>query len=74
MLFLLQGNSAVNLLQYLCSNDINVPPGSAVRTLILNSKGGIESFCTAYRLAHDRYILEYLSCLHIYILFNLFQS
>ncbi len=47
----------MNLLQYLCSNDVDVPLGKAVRTLVMNSEGGIESFCTVYRLAHDRYVL-----------------
>ncbi|CAB3993588.1 FAD-dependent oxidoreductase [Paramuricea clavata] len=53
----ISGSSAVNLLQYLCSSDVDVSSGRAVRTLIMNSNGGIESFCTVYRLAHDRFYL-----------------
>ena len=51
------GNSAVNLLQYICSNDVDVPPGTTVPTLTLNRNGGIESFCTVYRLSNDRFYL-----------------
>ena len=49
-----QGSSAVNLLQFLCSNNVDVQPGSVVQTLLLNAKGGIEAFSTVYRLENDR--------------------
>ncbi|XP_028392867.1 pyruvate dehydrogenase phosphatase regulatory subunit, mitochondrial-like isoform X2 [Dendronephthya gigantea] len=51
------GSSAVNLLQFLCSNNVDVPPGMVVQTLLLNPKGGIEGFSTLYRLTNDRFYL-----------------
>lgn len=55
--FCIQGSCAMNLMQYLCSNDVDVPVGRAFQTLMLNPKGGIEAFCSVYRLDEERYTM-----------------
>jgi 4-methylaminobutanoate oxidase (formaldehyde-forming) len=55
--FLLQGRDAMQALQYICCNDIDVPVGKVVYTQLLNDRGGIESDITVTRLAADKYFI-----------------
>ncbi len=51
------GADACAFLERLCTNRMDRPPGSAVYTLILNERGGIESDLTALRIADDQFRL-----------------
>ena len=44
-----RGTDALALLQRLCTNEIDVAPGRAVYTLMLNPRGGIEADVTVTR-------------------------
>ncbi|MBM3933789.1 MAG: FAD-dependent oxidoreductase [SAR202 cluster bacterium] len=55
--FLLQGTQAERLLQTLCANDVDVPPGRVVYTAMLNPRGGIEADLTVTRLSEDSYLI-----------------
>ena len=55
--FVLQGPDAAAVLQRLCANDVDVPPGRIVYTQMLNRHGGIESDLTVTRLADDVYLV-----------------
>ena len=48
-----RGPGALPLLQRVTDNNMNQPPGSAIYTQFLNSKGGIESDLTITRLEDD---------------------
>jgi len=50
-----RGRGAAALLQRLCDNDVDRPPGSLVYTQFLNARGGIEADVTVVRLAEDRF-------------------
>jgi glycine cleavage system T protein len=54
---LLQGPDVVSVLQRLCANDVDVPPGRIVYTQTLNARGGIECDLTVSRLADDVYMV-----------------
>ena len=55
--FRLEGPDAVTVLQQLCANDVDVPPGRIVYTAMLNRRGGIEADLTVTRLAEDAYLI-----------------
>jgi len=55
--FRLQGPDATAVLQSLCANDVDVPPGRIVYTQMLNARGGIECDLTVSRLAEDTYLI-----------------
>jgi len=55
--FLVQGPDAEQALQGICSNNVNVAPGRAVYTLLLNERGGIESDVTITRLDDERFLV-----------------
>jgi 4-methylaminobutanoate oxidase (formaldehyde-forming) len=55
--FEVSGPGALQLLQYLCDNDLDKPVGSLIYTQMLNAKGGIECDLTVARLAADRFRL-----------------
>jgi len=55
--FQLQGPDATAVLQSLCANDVDVPPGRIVYTQMLNARGGIECDLTVSRLADDTYLI-----------------
>jgi 4-methylaminobutanoate oxidase (formaldehyde-forming) len=55
--FLLQGPDVASVLQRLCANDVDVPPGRIVYTQMLNVRGGIECDLTVSRLADDVYMV-----------------
>lgn len=44
----------VDFLQYLCSNDVNVPIGSIIHTGMQNVHGGYENDCSLVRLAENQ--------------------
>src|SRR5262249_52569796 len=54
---LLQGRDALAVLQHLCANDMDVPPGRIVYTPMLNARGGYESDVTVQRLAADAFLI-----------------
>ena len=51
------GKEAVDFLQYMCSNDIDVPIGTIVNTGMHNLDGGYENDCSVARLAYNRFML-----------------
>jgi len=51
------GTEVVDFLQYLCSNDIDIPIGHIVHTGMQNEYGGYENDCSVARLAENRYML-----------------
>jgi glycine cleavage system T protein len=55
--FRLQGRDAMQELQSMCSNDVDVPVGKVVYTQMLNERGGIEADITVTRLALDTYFI-----------------
>ena len=50
----LKGRDALAVLQRLCANEIDVPPGRIVYTAMLNARGGFESDLTVLRVAERR--------------------
>lgn len=48
------GNQALELLQRLCANDLDVPVGHIVHTGMLNERGGYENDCSVVRLSKNR--------------------
>jgi glycine cleavage system T protein len=55
--FRLEGPDATAVLQTLCANDVDVPPGRIVYTAMLNRRGGIEGDLTVTRIAEDAYLI-----------------
>ncbi len=55
--YLLTGRDAEQVLQYLCTADIAVPPGRTVYTGMLNSRGTYEADITVTRLQPDEFLL-----------------
>ncbi len=55
--YLLQGRDAVNVLQNICCNNVDVPLGKVVYTQMLNERGGIEADITVTRLAEDKFFI-----------------
>ena len=53
----LEGADAEAVLQRLCANDVDVPPGRVVYTAMLNERGGFESDLTVTRLTADAYLI-----------------
>ena len=47
----------VDFLQYLCSNDVDINPGSIVHTGMHNERGGYENDVSLVRLDRNRYML-----------------
>jgi 4-methylaminobutanoate oxidase (formaldehyde-forming) len=52
-----RGSDAEAALQYLCSNDVAVPPGRTVYTALLNDRGGYEADVTVTRIRWNEYLL-----------------
>lgn len=50
------GGQALELLQRLCSNDLDVPVGHIVHTGMLNERGGYENDCSVVRLSKNRFV------------------
>jgi glycine cleavage system T protein len=55
--FEVRGSGALDFLNYVCANEINVPVGTVVYTECLNKRGGIECDFTVTRLAEDRFFI-----------------
>ncbi|MDX6590859.1 MAG: hypothetical protein QOJ13_55 [Gaiellales bacterium] len=53
--FEVRGRGALALLQRLCANDVDRPPGSVTYTQMLNRRGGIECDFTVTRLGDDAF-------------------
>jgi len=51
-----KGNEVVDLLQYLCSNDVDVAVGSIIHTGMQNHNGGYENDCSLARLSERQYV------------------
>ena len=60
-----QGPDAVAALQWICTNNVDVPVGRVVYTLMLNEKAGIECELTVIRTAQDQYLLTTASLTRI---------
>ncbi|MEM9356542.1 MAG: FAD-dependent oxidoreductase [Pseudomonadota bacterium] len=52
-----EGPDAEAFLQYVCGNDVAVPPGKIVYTQFLNARGGIEADVTVTRLSETAYVV-----------------
>ena len=55
--FLLQGRDALQVLNRICGNNIDVPIGKAVYTQLLNERGGIEADITITRIEQDSFFI-----------------
>lgn len=55
--FIMQGNDALSVLQYICANDIDAPIGKVVYTQMLNERGGIEADLTVTRLTENKFFI-----------------
>lgn len=53
----LKGRDAVNVLQRLCGNNVDVPVGKTVYTGLFNERGGFESDLTLVRTARDEFYI-----------------
>ncbi|CAK9797405.1 Pyruvate dehydrogenase phosphatase regulatory subunit, mitochondrial [Anthophora quadrimaculata] len=51
------GLEVVDLLQYLCSNNVDVPVGSIIHTGMQNQRGGYENDCSLARIAANHYMM-----------------
>ncbi|PSN40541.1 hypothetical protein C0J52_12258 [Blattella germanica] len=56
-----KGTEVVESLQYLCSNDVDIPIGGIIHTGMQNKNGGYENDCSLARLAENQYF-----ALHVY--------
>ncbi|XP_028166816.1 pyruvate dehydrogenase phosphatase regulatory subunit, mitochondrial isoform X4 [Ostrinia furnacalis] len=52
-----KGREVVDLLQYLCSNDVDVAPGSIIHTGMQNERGGYENDCSLARISENHYMM-----------------
>lgn len=52
-----QGRDVVDFLQYLCSNDVDVPVGSIIHTGMQNERGGYENDCSLARISDYHYMM-----------------
>lgn len=50
-IFQSQGPEVVDFLQYLCSNNVDVPVGSIIHTGMQNERGGYENDCSLARIS-----------------------
>ena len=55
--FRLEGRNALQVLNRVCANDVDVQPGRLVYTQWLNEKGGIEADLTVARLSEDAFLI-----------------
>ncbi|XP_070783690.1 pyruvate dehydrogenase phosphatase regulatory subunit, mitochondrial isoform X2 [Enoplosus armatus] len=51
------GDQALDLLQHLCANDLDVPVGHIVHTGMLNEGGGYENDCSVVRLSKNSFFI-----------------
>lgn len=55
--YVVHGADAEAALQWICSNDVAVPPDQTVYTALLNERGGYESDLTVTRVLDDEFLL-----------------
>ena len=55
--YVVSGPGALEALQWVCANDVDVPHGAAVYTPMLNARGTYESDLTVTRTADDEFLL-----------------
>ncbi len=55
--FRVEGADAVDVLQRICANDVDIEPGRIVYTQWLNSRGGVEADLTVTRLAANSFLV-----------------
>ncbi len=55
--YLVQGGDALQVLNRICGNEIDVPIGKIVYTQLLNVRGGIESDVTVNRIGPDTFLV-----------------
>jgi 4-methylaminobutanoate oxidase (formaldehyde-forming) len=55
--FRLEGADALSVLNRVCANEVDVPPGRMVYTQWLNERGGIEADLTVTRLAENAFLV-----------------
>jgi len=51
------GSEIVDFLQYVCSNDIDIPIGAIVHTGMQNTEGGYESDCSLARVSDNHFMM-----------------
>lgn len=52
-----KGTEVVDSLQYLCSNDVDIPIGAIIHTGMQNKNGGYENDCSLARIAENHYMM-----------------
>ncbi|XP_042241378.1 pyruvate dehydrogenase phosphatase regulatory subunit, mitochondrial-like [Homarus americanus] len=52
-----KGSEVVQAMQYLCSNDVDIPVGGIIHTGMQNSCGGYENDCSLARIAPNHYMM-----------------
>lgn len=52
-----QDRSALDFLQYVCSNDMDKPVGTVMHTGMLNSRGGYENDCSVYHANANSFLV-----------------
>ncbi|XP_045462429.1 pyruvate dehydrogenase phosphatase regulatory subunit, mitochondrial isoform X1 [Harmonia axyridis] len=52
-----KGDEVVAALQYICSNDVDVPVDSIIHTGMQNKNGGYENDCSLARISENRYMM-----------------
>ncbi|TXS91849.1 FAD-dependent oxidoreductase [Parahaliea maris] len=55
--YMLEGRDALEVLNYVCANDVDVPHGKVVYTQWLNPHGGIEADLTVTRLSDTSFLI-----------------
>ena len=55
--YVVRGPGALEALQWVCANDVDVPPGGCVYTPLLNARGTYEADLTVTRVADDEFLL-----------------
>ncbi|HEX2321173.1 MAG TPA: FAD-dependent oxidoreductase [Streptosporangiaceae bacterium] len=55
--YLVTGSEALATLQWLCTADVDVPPGRTIYTGMLNARGRYEADVTVTRLASDEFLI-----------------
>ncbi|KAG8179596.1 hypothetical protein JTE90_001837 [Oedothorax gibbosus] len=51
------GREALDLLQYLCSNNVDIPKNAMVHTGMQNKHGGYENDCSVARMDYNRFMI-----------------
>lgn len=57
----------VDALQYLCSNDVNVPVGNIIHTGLQNEMGGYENDCSLVRIQENMFVFHHAATEKMYL-------